>query len=181
MANIQRIKNLRPIVTKQAMETLVIGIVMSHLDYCNTLFIGLPECDISKLQRIQNICARLVLHNEQHYNTTECLKTLHWLLICQRIKQIADHHIQMPWGKALAYLSNLLTPNPISRPGLRSSGEYKKLIIPRVKNKTFAARSFSVLGLTWWNQLPNAIKTLNSLDVFKKHLKAHLFEEYYYA
>ena len=52
MANIQRIKNLRPILTKQATETLAIGILMSHLDYCNTLFIGLPECDISKLQWI---------------------------------------------------------------------------------------------------------------------------------
>ena len=86
MANIQRIKKLRLILTNQATETLVIGLVMSHLDYYNTLFIGLPECDISKLQQIQNICARLVLHKEQHYSTIECLKTLHWLLICQRIK-----------------------------------------------------------------------------------------------
>ena len=77
MANIQRIKNLRPILTNQATETLVIGLVMSHLDYCNTLFIGLLECDISKLQQIQNICVRLVLHKEQHYSTTECPKTLH--------------------------------------------------------------------------------------------------------
>ena len=43
MANIQRIKNLRPILIKQTMETVAIGIVMSHLGYCNTLFIGLPS------------------------------------------------------------------------------------------------------------------------------------------
>ena len=155
---------------------------MSHLDYCSTLFIGLPECDISRLQQIQNICARLCLHKEQYYSTTECLKTLHWLPICQRIK-----HKLLPIvhkclkDMASAYLSNQLTLNPIGRLGLRSSGEYKKLIIPRVKNKTFAARSFSVVDPTWWNQLPNEIKTLDSLDVCKKHLKTHLFKEYYYA
>ena len=82
MVNIQRIKNLRLILTKQAMETLAIGIVISHLDYCNTLFIGLMECDISKLQWIQNIYARLVLHKDQHYSTMKCLKTLQWLPIC---------------------------------------------------------------------------------------------------
>ena len=155
---------------------------MSHLDYCNTLFIGLPWCDISKLQWIQNICARLVLHNEQHHNTAECLKTLHWLPICQRIRhKLLPIIYKCLKGNASAYLSNLLTLNPTCRLGLRSSGEYKKLIIPIVKNKTFAARSFSMLGLTWWNQLPNAIKTLDSLDVFKKHLKIYLFKEYYYA
>ena len=155
---------------------------MSHLDYCNTLFIGLQECDISKLQQIQNICARLVLHKEQHHSTTECLKTLHWLQICQRIKhKLLTIIYKCLKGKPPAYLSNLLTLNPISRLGLRSSGDYKKLIIPRVKNKTFAARSFSMLGPTWWNQLPNAIKSLDSLDVFKNHLKTYLFKEYYYA
>ena len=152
MANIHRIKNLRLLLTKQTMETLAIGIVMSHLDYCNTLFIGLLKCDISKLQHIQNIYARLVLHKEQHYSTMECLKILHWLLICQRIKhKLLTIIYKCLKGKTLAYLSNLLTLNPISRPALRSSGEYKKLIIPRVKNKTFVARSFSMLGPTWWN------------------------------
>ena len=130
MANIQRIKMLRLMLTKQAMETLVIGLLMPHLDYCNTLFIGLPECDISRLQQIQNICVRLVLHKDQYHRTTECLKTLHWLPICQRIK----HKLLIIVYKCLkdmapAYLSNQLTLNPISRLGLRSMGEYKKLII----------------------------------------------------
>ena len=121
MANLHSIKNLGSIHTKQATQTLVIGLVMSHLDYCNTLFIGLLECDISKLQWIQNISARLVLHKE-HYSTTACLKTLHWLSVCQRIKHKLLTIIYKCFkGKALAYLSNLLTLNPISRLCLRSS------------------------------------------------------------
>ena len=52
MVNIQRTKNLRPVLTKQAMETHVIELVVSHLDYCNTLFIGLPDYDIYRLQQI---------------------------------------------------------------------------------------------------------------------------------
>ena len=178
MANIQRIKNLRPMLTKQATETLVIVLVMSHLDYCNTLCICLPECDISPLQQIQSICRRFVLHEEQYYS----LKTLHWLQICQRIKhKLLTIVYKCLKSMAPAYLSNQLTINSIGRLGLRSLGEYKKLIIPRVKNKTFMARSFSMLGPTWWNQLPSEILTLDSLDVFKKHLKTNLFKDYYYV
>ena len=61
MSNIQRIKYLRPILTEDTTQALVLGLVNSHIDYCNSLFVGLPETDISKLQRIQNVGAKLVL------------------------------------------------------------------------------------------------------------------------
>ena len=53
MLNIQRIKHLRPLLTEDITQVLVLGLVILHIDYCNSLFVGLPETDISKLQRIQ--------------------------------------------------------------------------------------------------------------------------------
>ena len=47
--------------TKDAANTLALGLVISHLDYCNAILVGLPDTDISCLQRIQNICAKTVL------------------------------------------------------------------------------------------------------------------------
>ena len=76
-----KIKYLRPILTEDTTQALVLGLVISHIDYCNSLFAGLPETDISKLQRIQNVGAKLVLNKPRSYSATEALRQLHWLPI----------------------------------------------------------------------------------------------------
>ena len=55
MLNIQHIKNIRHLLTQEATETLVLGTVMSHLDYCNGILAGLPDVDISRMQHVQFI------------------------------------------------------------------------------------------------------------------------------
>ena len=64
MLNIQHINNIRHLLTQDAMETLVLGTVVSHLDYCNSILVNLPEVDIAKMQCIQNIAARMVFLND---------------------------------------------------------------------------------------------------------------------
>ena len=53
--NFRRIKAIRRVRTERATETLVLGIVMSHLDCCNAILCDLPNIDISRFQVIQNI------------------------------------------------------------------------------------------------------------------------------
>ena len=81
MLNIQRIKHLRPLLTEDVTQVLVLGLVILHIDYCNSLFVGLPETDISKLQRIQNVGAKLVFNKPRSYSTRETLRQPHWLPI----------------------------------------------------------------------------------------------------
>ena len=50
MINLQRIKAIRRMLTVEATETLVHGLVTSHLDYSNAVLYGLPKVDIQKLQ-----------------------------------------------------------------------------------------------------------------------------------
>ena len=179
MSNIQRIKYLRPIVTEDTTQALVLGLVISHIDYCNSLFASLPETNISKLQRIQNVGAKLVLNKPRSYSATEALRQLHWLPIQQRIKhKLLTIVFKCLNDKAPAYLKNLLVPNG-NRRGLRSEKDIQRLVVPLVRNETFGARSFSVLGPTWWNQLPNTIKASQTVEQFKKLLKTHLFCEHF--
>ena len=51
------------------------------------------------------------------------------------------------------------------------------LIIPPVKYKTFAARSFSYAAATQWNELPKNIRESKTLDKFKQVLKTHLYKK----
>ena len=61
MFNIQHIKHIQNTLTQSACQTLVQGLVMAHLDYANALYFALPDIDVKKLQRVQNIAARLIL------------------------------------------------------------------------------------------------------------------------
>ena len=42
--------------------------------------------------------------------------------------------------------------------------------------KTFASRSFSVMGPELWNRLPNNVKDSDNIYLFKKKLKTFLFD-----
>ena len=89
MLNIQQIKNIRHLLTQEATEILVLGTVMSCLDYCNSVLVGLPDVDISKMQCIQNIAASMVVLNDvamRDSNSRSILANLHWLPICRRIE-----------------------------------------------------------------------------------------------
>ena len=75
--NFQRIKAIQRVLTEQVMETLVLGTVMSHLDYCNAILCDLPNTNISQLQAIQNMCAKLVKGATKYTSNEEVLYQLH--------------------------------------------------------------------------------------------------------
>ena len=58
MFNLQKIRQIRQVLTMDACQALVFGLVTSHLDYANALYIGLPDCDIEKFQHVQNAAAK---------------------------------------------------------------------------------------------------------------------------
>ena len=60
MANLMKIRNIRQYLSQGACVQVILGLVISHLDYCNALFIGLPKQEIMKLQRVQNFAAKTV-------------------------------------------------------------------------------------------------------------------------
>ena len=58
MLNLLKIKATRKYLTTEACTKAVITLVMSHLDYANSILIGLPKASICQVQRVQNIAAK---------------------------------------------------------------------------------------------------------------------------
>ena len=54
------IRKIRKYLTLDSTRCLVHALVMGRVDYCNSLLYGLPRNIINKLQRLQNMTARLV-------------------------------------------------------------------------------------------------------------------------
>ena len=74
-----KIKAIWPSLTAAACHTLVLMLCISHLDYANALLYGITKKLLQKYQRIENMCAKLVLYKWKYDSATECLKQLHWL------------------------------------------------------------------------------------------------------
>ena len=180
MANFVMIHNIWKFLTKDDCTTLVLGLCISHLDYANTLFYGLPDKTISHLQGIQKMCAKLTLKKSTFDSTTEALAQLHWLPIGQRINfKIATITHKCIYRTEPQYLKDLFTFTPISR-NLRSSIDKTRLIVFFTKCKTFAAWSFSISALTSWNQLPSTLGEIKNFELFKRQLKTHYYHEAFY-
>ena len=72
--------------TEDACHTLVRGLVLSHLDYCNAVYAGLPNVDLDKLQRVQNMAGKLVKRANKYDSASACRIELHWLPVRERIQ-----------------------------------------------------------------------------------------------
>ena len=180
MWNLQKLKAIKNVLTDDVCKTLVSTLVLSHLDYVNAIFSGLPEVDIKKMQWVQNMAAKLILNCSTIESSTCCLRNLHWLPISARIEhKLLTITYKCLNGKAPEYLSDLLSVIPGSRGMLRFSNKYKQLVIPKVKRKTIAARSFSTMVPSLWNELPDSLHRANSLETFKAEHKTLLFRRYY--
>ena len=175
----QKIKSIRHLLDPKTCASLCISLCISHLDYANSLLIGLPEATINKLQWVQNMCAKLALRKGRYDSLSECMKQLHWLPIKYRIVfKILVLTCKCLNGDAPQYLKDLIVPLKPNREGLRS-GSLSMLLIPKTKCKMFAIWSFSVAGPTLWNSLPEHLKLRTNVQSFKKELKTYLFIKAY--
>ena len=62
---------------------------------------------------------------------------------------------------------------------MHSNSKFKQLIVPFMKRRTFADRSFNVVGPKYWHELPNELRLLPNWESFCRILKIHLFCEAY--
>ena len=176
--HIFNIGRIRKYLTKEAAEHLVHSFITSKLDYCNSLLHGLPTTLINKLQRVQNIAARIVTLTRITQHTTPVLNALHWLPVCQRTKfKTLLLVYKARTGMAPGYLQDLICPYHQERT-LRSADQHL-LAVPFTRSTLISSRAFGVCGPKMWNELPYDIRASTSLAIFKKNLKTYLFREYF--
>ena len=127
--HIRNLSRIKKFVDSSSLECLVHAFITTKLDYCNSLLCGAPSTLINKLQRIQNIVARIITGHGRCEHITPVLKALHWLPVQQRIKFKTLVLVYKAVNNlAPVYLRELLHPHVPCR-GLRSS-EMILLVVP---------------------------------------------------
>ena len=177
--HIRNIWRIRRFITMEACHHVVRGLVLSRLDYANSLLVGARQADINRLQRLQNKAARLVMACGRDQPSSDLLADLHWLPVRQRISyKLLLYVFKSLSGQAPVYMSALIqllnSPSNERRHRLRSSSDQTRLIVNRSKKRA-GDNSFTVAAARLWNELPIHIREALSVSVFKQKLKTHLF------
>jgi len=88
--HLKRLRQLRGAVADKVIKQLVTSLVLSRLDYCNSVLYGLPASTVTPLQRAQNVAARLVLRLDHRAHIKPVLQSLHWMP--ERHELSSRHH-----------------------------------------------------------------------------------------
>ena len=180
MVNFNKIRKIRSFLTEEATEVLLLGLVMSHIDYGNCLLMGVPDITIKLYQRLQNMCAKLVLQKSKYDSATEALQRLHWLPIRARIEfKIVTITHQCVYGQAPEYLKCLLRKVSVNKKLRSAARKTYDLEVPFNKAKTFGDRSCMYFAPLTWNQLPIDIKGEQNLVTFKHKCKTYFYQKYF--
>ena len=138
------------------------SLVLSRINYCNSILSGSFKCLIQKLQRVQNTAAQITLRMPRTEHTTPLLRMLHWLPIPSRIAYKIDSlchtALTTAYPKYLSELLNVYTP---ARP-LRSS------LNPNILNITAAKTSHMDRELFPTRDPSTGTGSLAALELWKK-------------
>jgi hypothetical protein len=184
--HIRDLRRIRPYLDLETASTVATALVHSKLDYCNSLYLGLPKVELHRLQHIQNALARVVANKKRRDHITPTLQSLHWLKIQERITyKVASITYDVLAKSKPAYLSNLLTIQPA-----RSTRSSKLITLSRpavTSNRSILDRSFKYSAPILWNSLPADLRcpadhsspgtNLISKTTFLSKLKTYLFRK----
>ena len=159
------ISSIRKYITEDEIKDLVNSLVVARIDNNNVLYSGLPVYQISKLQKLQNSCARVIYGVRRREHVSPLLKQLHWLPIRLRIIfKVLCLIFKCLHNTAPSYLIDILP----------ETHENRFVRIPRTCT-SIGDRAFSRFGPIYWNALPFALRSCQSIQNFKAKLKHYLF------
>ena len=178
VTQLRRLRQIRNCVSRDVMAQLVMSLVISRLDYCNSMFSGLPASSLAPLQRVQNAAARLVHTLDQQSHITSALQQLHWLPDKFRIvfKNATLVH-QILHNRCPSYLTDLpglVEFNTADSQRYQLTSLTRAAVVKRTRTH-FGKRAFSVCGPHTWNCLPRAVRNIESYPAFRRAFKSHLF------
>ena len=168
------LRRIRHHLDLESTKLLANALVSSPLDYCNSLWSGIAETDLTKLQRVLNRLALVVTKSPPFTHSVPLMCSLHWLPVKHRV----HFKICLLTYKALheeqpVYLRSLIAISLPSR--LLRSNRGSTLFILRIKTNT-GARAFSSCAPSLWNNLPLSVRSATSVATFGRRLKTYLFD-----
>jgi len=174
-AALRQIRSVWSSLPRNGVITMICASVVSKLDYCNSVLIGVSTTLQRRLQSVLNAATRLMFSARSAAHTMPLLRELHWLKVPERIQFRLC--VLVLYGSAPQYLAETLqlTSDVSSRRRLRS-GSTSTLLVPPTRRITMDDRAFPAATVRSWNALPATIRSASSYLTFRQYLKTFLLK-----
>ena len=143
--------------------------ILSRIDYCNSLYLRLPQYQLYRLQKLINRAARLIYRLPRRAHITSYLRRLHWLPIGARI----DFKVILMTYKIRHY------HEPVYLRELLPEASRDRIFRAASAGHAIADRSFRYSAPRLFNAVPSHIRQHQTTETFKRHLKSFLFCDAY--
>ena len=167
---LRRLAYIRRFLTSTATATLVSGLVLSIIEYCNSLLFGSTHYVTSHLQRMQSYAARVIVHLPKSSSIVIHLKSLP--VKVRSTCKIACLCYHCHSSNAPSYVADMLHRKPSHTRS--SSCPMPLLSRPAHSKATLGDRSFSLAYSSVWNSIPNDVRCAPSLSSPMSRLKTYL-------
>jgi len=168
-------------VPHHALLALIRSLVVSSVDYCNSVLAGVSGHLLDRLQSVLNAAARLIFSARKSEHITPLLSELHWLRVPERIQLgLCVLEYRCLHDTAPPYLAEMLHPTTDvdGRCCLRSAAT-PTLLVPSTRQSSLGDRAFPVAASRAWSCLPADVRDAPSLLTFRRRLKMLLFQSSY--
>ena len=173
MGTLMYLNRIKDHFDKGTRKIVIQSLVLSILNYCNTIWGTTNATLLAKAQKLQNFAAKIVDGKARKYDhVTPIIKDLGWLPIKDKIRYDTGITIFKYINKI--YPDHLLSLPTVSNVNHNSTRQQNNLYIPKFKTD-IGARSLQVRGPKLWNDLPHELKLNYSLSVFKHKLHNVIF------
>ena len=179
---LHNLRNIKEYLTVDAKLTLVKSLVLSKLDYCNSLYMNIPQYQVTTLQKILNHCIRFIYNLPYGACVSDYYLKSHILPVDLRIQFKSSLIVHKSFHASVPpYINNLLHIHDASvqRYNLRSANDMFLLQTKHTaRSSNLELRRFSLYAPVVWNELPVEIRQCEDTDTFKRLLKTFSFKEY---
>ena len=157
-ATLRQLQSIRRYIPTSVFQSLVSALVLSRLDYCNSLLIDLPLIHVQCLQSVHNAAARLIFNPRCCDHITDALISHHLA------PRAATNYIQR--GDAdvpcTARLCTTICVADMPHRRRLGSASTERLGVSTFRRSTVGGRAFPVAGAKAWNGLPSDVTSASS-------------------
>ena len=173
---VRNLNRVNQLLTVKTGILLYNSLVVSHLNYADTVWSGCSKKNQGRLQRTQNKAVKSILGMKRSQSSTEALKTAKLLPLDEKRKVHEGVYAYKALNGKLPAAISRQYQNQQSHMNHRST-DRKILTIPRHNSEQYKNSPF-YRTITTWNSIPHDIKELETSASFKNQYQKHLQEKF---
>ena len=173
---VSQLSRIKRMVSTSMLMTVYNSIIQPTIDYAITVWGHTTAENLGKVQRIQNLAARIILNNFDYVNSRgiDLVKQLKWMNVSERFLYFERLLMyKCIYGMAPDYLANgIIMDIELRNVNTRSHDMNVYIPFPQIE---FAKKSLFFSGAKNWNSLPDHFKEISSIEVFKRTMKRNIY------